>query len=475
MVSFLISFSWANEPLCPTQNGESISGWRDAMFKNVFEGKYTEVKTKFKNCYQDEPSVPQCLKDLKYYNESISSPPIDVATFNELYDQSLKYRSEEVLPTEFLVKDKDGKIKPGLVKIPDNIFELVKKNNWKAVAYKTRDRGGFDPTHNLLIVAIPGVDKDIFLQIGIDADEKPYEQIYDPEIKSKSGNLTKGKETLTMITVDKTVKPFVGQLRKMTEDEIKGQYKWSNSLAQHDGTGLNNCFLCHTNPLRPISPVGYRAINGKEILMSAEKTKNIDEINQLLTQPGLSWGQTKHSGKEVRFGPTMDSQPWGWAPRNSVTRTQKFIESCAANREAVSHSSRDQRLYQFDALPTSTAKVNWQKVASSMNCIACHNGTDRGILHNEFQSRTIAFKVAVSREMPLYDDPDVPVAPDLTMDERLALLSCLKAEREAVRDEWRKSGWWVKRAPCTDETENHKSNSTPTEKSAISDDVHKIN
>ncbi len=433
---------------CPTSASESISAWKDTLFTSVIQGHYQDVRQAFKTCFGSAENVPLCLSDLQYYNDYKSSPKLGKQEVDELYDKALTLRNEDSLPKEFWAKGNDQNRRPGFISIPANLFELSKEKGWKVSTFKTRDRGGFDKSHNLLIIAIPGKDQDIFMQTSIDPDEDPVEQIYDPEIRSTSGNLTKGSRFMTMITVDKTQKPPVGQLRKLTQDMITGQYKWSNSLAQHDQYGTETCIQCHTTPLRPVSPVGYLAVNGKEKLMSPAHTHEIDGINDMLSMPGVSWGKTMHKGKEFRFGAPIDSQPWGWAPEGSVTRKQEFIENCAAKRQAVFHRSRDEEFYQYDSIPKPHAKMDWRKISRSMNCVGCHNGKDRGVLPSEFQEKAIAFKVVVTREMPHFDDPDVPIPPDLNEDERLALLTCLKAEREAVRSDWEKSGWWIKRNNC---------------------------
>jgi hypothetical protein len=240
---------------------------------------------------------------------------------------------------------------------------------------------------------------------------------------------------MTFITVDKETNPPVGQLRKlhaMNNAKRTKTYAWSNSIKASDFGGLGFCVSCHTMPTRAISPVGYSVQNGPEKKMTPEKTYLIAAINRLLTQP-TSWGTAILDGKEVRFGPSHTVMPLGWAPENSATRQRAFVEKCAAEREPLHHASRDAAYYRLDITPNKQAHVRWEAVRDAMNCVSCHNGKVRGPLH--VQPSAFAFKIAVDKSMPA--------------DERLALISCLKKEKDELQEEWERLGPWAKKIPCS--------------------------
>jgi hypothetical protein len=93
--------------------------------------------------------------------------------------------------------------------------------------------------------------------------------------------------------------------------------------------------------------------------------------------------------------------------------------------------------------PTS---IRYNKVAESMNCIACHNGSERGLIHSEFDANELLFKIVVDRTMPPNSD--------LTKDERLALYNCLLEEFNdpKVKESWTKKEQWLTRETCNDFT-----------------------
>jgi hypothetical protein len=437
---------------CPKENTPAaLTAWRADAINKAVNLQYTKVKEDLQECFGDK--APSCMKDLNYYvNEKINPMGDNYPYYSgleKLYSENVSLKSEKELPEEFLAKDVNGNIKDGIVKFPSDIYEIAKKKNWPITSYKTRDMGGFDPTNNLVIVAIPGPKKDIVMQISIDMDASPYETILNPIPKPYSGKETKGHNTLTIISVDKTVNPPVGQLRALLKtgyDDVETLYAWQKDT---NTFGTKNCIQCHASPFRAISPVGYKFFNGEEKSMGKEQEKTVDEINKILSRSGVSWGSAIASnGQEVRFGPPIDSQPLGWAPADSVTRKQEFIEKCSSERQPVYHKSRVYGHYKVNVIPNMEAKMDWQKISKAMNCVSCHNGKNRGVLHTGLSESTINFKVAVSREMPESDDPENPLHPDLNPDERLALLWCLKKERQAVSEEWRKSGSWLQKTKC---------------------------
>jgi hypothetical protein len=202
---------------------------------------------------------------------------------------------------------------------------------------------------------------------------------------------------------------------------------------------------CHASPLRPISPVGYINTTGREQPMTPEHQREVDAINEVLAADRVVWGSYTSNGREHHRGPARDLMPLGFAPKNSPTRKEEFLRNCSSGIGPTGYSGFG--AYYAELPGINQGNVNWEKVASAMNCTTCHaQGKIRGALTERFSRSEIRFKVLVDRSMP--EDED------LNMDERLALVACLEAERNdpAVQDEWKKGGRWMKTVSCTDTT-----------------------
>jgi len=196
----------------------------------------------------------------------------------------------------------------------------------------------------------------------------------------------------------------------------------------------------HASPLRTISPVGYRTTNGSETLMNAADTRKVDEINSMMIG-AMDWGSVKlPDGTVVRRGPEISSQPYGWAPPNSPTRTDAYLQSCSTSQNQFNYRAFGE--YSLNTQMSPNPPVNLNRLKSEMNCVNCHNGSVRGKLHAGFSFSEIEYKVLVDRSMP-------PGA-DLTMNERMALLSCLRAEFASNTVAWKQSGEWLRKEACTD-------------------------
>lgn len=457
LVSISFSAQWIYaEPsiACPTpKDAKALTEWRSSAISKIVNKEYVQVQSDIKECFEDK--IPSCLSDMNYYVDHKINGPLSSEEMDSLYEDKMTIKSESFLPKELLLTDSSGEIKPGFVKIPENFYEIAKEKKWLAAGYKTRELGGFDDSNNLFIMAIPSAERDTVLQLSIAKDATPFASILDPIARPHDGNVTRGFATLTIITVDKTKNPPVGQLRLLKKDyNQENTYIWSKNT---NTIGSRSCVGCHATPFRAISPVGYKNVNnltlqggsmGNEMRMDPEQASTIEKINEILSRPGVTWGSAVKNGREIRFGPDIDSQPWGWAPANSITRQKEFIEKCSSERQPIFHMSRAGSHYRVDLKPNTEAPISWEKVSNAMNCVSCHNGKTRGVIHSGFAPSTIAFKIAVSREMPESDDPENPLPPDLNADERMALVWCLKKEKETVAEEWKKSGAWMQRTKC---------------------------
>lgn len=417
---------------CPeVKTADNLDKFRTEVIQKVTSGDYTTASSSLNACFKEEK--PNCLKDVSEYIERRRGRNYD--SYDPIPAEGLTIKSEKDLPKEFQVTGPNGQTLEGQVKIPPNVLKLAKEKGWKAVSYKTRSTGGFDFGPNLTIIAIPGADKDVYLQISPKAQSDYHNRVNDPYPEAGL-DMSKGQETLTIITVDKTKNPPVGQLRKLGPAGTDGAYSWNNR------THVEGCTECHASPLRSISPRGYHTTNGDEKRMKPEDEKTVSEINEMMTVPGLSWGKLKTSdGREVPRGVDGSQHPLGWAPPNSSTRKPEFLQQCATRNRSFSYRSITGD-YKYETRMSDTPKIDYEKVATWMSCSQCHSNTVRGALHPGFSNQEIAFKLLVDRSMP-------PGA-DLNNDERMAILNCLYEERSQVRREWSQAGEWLKKEECAD-------------------------
>jgi hypothetical protein len=396
-----ISAEWND---CPKDTSyKSLSDWRNLLIQRIVKNDFKGPQDAISNCLPNE--APACFEDLIYYAKE-KSGIIPNTVWQKESEVTISKRDQ--LPKEFWGATPDGVI------IPKNILALAKEKKWKTVLYKTQSSGGFDDPPTLFLIAVPGKDTDIYIQISPESNndwdkrDKPV-----PELKN---HISVGQASMTIITVDKKKTPPVGQPRRISK--TGDEYKWSNDIS------VKTCIPCHSVPLKPISPLGYGFTDGKE-KMGPEQTKEVEEMNDLLRRY-VSWGTTDvGNGNVKRLGPPMDSQPTGWAPKDSNTRTEDYIKDCA----------------KYVGVDT---PIDYKRIAASMNCVDCHNNSYRGVLHERFNQSEIRFKVLGDRSMP----EDVT---DLTKEERLVLVQCLLQEQSTVSEAWRKSGDWLRRTSCNGE------------------------
>jgi hypothetical protein len=439
-MSFLaMFFGIARANVCPADNtGEQLKKFRDGLIVDVLAGQHGKVKSALISCFPTE--VPDCLDDLRIYNQTRSEGVYNnSATYN---CSNFIFRGADELPSELHKKSGDEIF----IHFPPNIEEIAKKKGWKVVKYKTRSSGGFDGSENLFLVAIPGskADKrDIYLQISPQRDANPEASRNNPYPAPKDGKIFQGQGILTVITVDRRQWPPIGQLRKLPLDGQANAYRWNDNL------GTKECQSCHSVPLRAISPLGFGHVTGEQPL-EPEDQAVIREVNGMMNIPDLSWGTCKTSSREIPLGPEPDSFPMGWVPKNSPTRKKEYLSQCvqSAKQVEVRHIGNDWRelVYKMSDKP----KINYDNLKKAMNCYECHNGTVRGVIHSSFNNSELDFKVLVDRSMPL------GMEDQLSVDERIALLSCLRTEREDLQRAWRASGDWMRKTKCEDVVQNSK-------------------
>ena len=442
---FFANGLWAQDTgsiFCPkNQSKVEVEKYRSQLIDKVLNGNFGSATDSLDKCYG--ASLPSCLSEVKEYatlksvDRSIPGNEVAPGYGTSTPVEGVTVSSPAQLPPEFQVKNSDGTPNSSAVQMPPNILDLGKKKGWKVLPYRTRSQGGFDNGGDLLLVVIPGKDKDIYIQTSPLSGHNNSE-FDDPKPKPLNGNLSEGQGTMTVITMDKTQKPPVGQLHILLQGNGT-VYPWSNNLQ------VEKCISCHSTPLRPISPLGYEATNLGEGHMSDADQKLVDEINKMMTPSHLSWGHKLVQGKVVPVGPVHSSPPLGWAPvGDTSTLSEDFIKSCATAQSFYYHQARGGFLYKTTLSQNPT--FDYKKIAKAMNCVRCHDGSRQGYLGTYYANDNVGFKIIVDRSMP----PEDGLEDGLSNDERLALYSCLNRQRNQwiQTGAWVKSGEWMKREGC---------------------------
>lgn len=429
---------------CPSvSSSEKLEEWRNKAISIYSKGEYRTVSSALETCFQSKP--PVCMKELadEVGQGRSNSRYMNLDSLPRVEPMTLK--SEKDLPSEFLVKDSSGVVKDGIIKIPDDIIKLAKEKKWEALSYKTRSTGGFDNPPNLLMVVIPGRDKDIYIQTSPHGAGPQDNDHSKPNLTKEE--LAKGQNVLTVITVDKTVNPPVGQLRLLEREprftrgdvstsvatDLNG-YRWSNRLQ------TQSCLECHSTPLRSISPMGYKVTNGSEKKMSTEDQATTSRINEMMVINNLSWGKVRTAdGREVKLGHDQSLRPAGWITPGTE-RTEDDLKKCSTRNTRLRYSGFGS--YTYEAVMSALPNLDYAKVRQSMDCTQCHNGTIRGPLNRSFSDAEIKFKILVDRSMP-------PGA-ELNDDERLALYNCLSSEKydSKLDKSWAEKAEWLKKEAC---------------------------
>ena len=437
----------------PSGTAANISAYRDTIVESILKGDYATANSSLQRCVGDLQVA--CLTDAQYFlnlkrnsGAVTYAPEMDPPGSRPVEGYTVKTPND--LPVPFRADN-------GQIKIPDNLMQTSQRNGWKTVSYKTRSTGGFDTAPNLTLIAIPGEEKDIFLQIS--PPPAGHLNYYNPEPEIRGGNISAGQNVLTVITVDKTKNPPVGQLRLLEKDIATGNYRWNDKLRSR------SCTECHTSPLRTISPVGYLTTNGAEQRMNPQTEQTITEINEMMTGKA-SWGAFEtNTGQVIRRGPPLESQPYGWAPEGSPTRTEDYLKTCSTTQSSYSFTAFGG--YSYSGTMSSSPPINYAKLQNAMNCAYCHNGNVRGKLHANFSFEEMVFKVLVDKSMPPGED--------LNQNERMALLNCMRAEFRAVSNKWKESGEWMKSAACTDQFNIRSSGGATLPTNTGADNLRRIN
>lgn len=452
-------------PECPPvpATPAAISEWREGAVKAV-DGEYdgdTAVADAISRCFGT--TVPTCLQKVQNY-----SLRYDVATS---YDEPKfdavpqKQPPQELLaPKELLPANATG----SAYVIPETIEGIAKSKGWLAVRYKSRHAGGFDPaTPSLLMVYVPGdkvdppVSFDRWLNFALPPDEKAHElnptpQQPVPNAASYAAEAqVNGPElprTFTMVSLEK---PANGLAAQVFFQKFERTGYGSPLFTPEKTSSVQSCYACHPNGLRAISPLGYHVRAG-EASLPTEAWQTVRAINDAMEDGAnsklVSWREASADGGAVK--PLLRPKSY-WPivgparPFNKISRTKEFIMGGTTNDGRVlpgcyKAQPRIDVTDIFDRPPgrgnifklNDTPTVDWEKIASAMNCESCHNNRGRGAITSRINFDQVAFKILVDQSMPfgMHENPldqsgdKAQVIDELTPDERIALTNCLDAE-----------------------------------------------
>jgi hypothetical protein len=509
----------AGYPGCPSTDGSALESWRDSAIQSgdwdstivpyagaeVGTPAYELVRKKNKalrdanarfisvrdECFPGGP--PACMQRMFRFVEANTTSGIPTTPAEED-----PYRE---LPEEFRVSKKKNDKYRLFAKTSSGVQDLesyAKSKGWLTVRYKSRNSGGFDIfTTSLLMIQIPGssfvppLDYDRYVNIALPPDPEdkyatwtsvqPIPKMPIPlEDDYHHGGDLPG--TTTMVTVKRATDATQARVffTKFVRDP--NHSKSSEFSMVKDSSlvnGAENCYQCHPNGLRAISPVGYQVrqeeIDRHQILPDAQwdAVRRMNNAMLMANQfKAVDFGQEKLSNGKVV--PVVDPQAYGpiygsthplsaKSATDLPTRTAQYIigqgnvKGCAYSKDEVTvrdffHKTRtsgSQDSFRFQrGLP-----VDWKKVASAMNCASCHNNVNRGALNQKLFFGVIAFKVLGDQSMPVgghhspldrgtnHPDPkDI-----LNVNERIALVNCLEAE---FADELKLTDKWFKNMSC---------------------------
>jgi len=432
----------AQAQTCPEPaDAAAVKRWRDTLIGAGAPAQSTAEK--IRSCFGSEvESQPACVRPLTEYT-------------NRLLSEGRATGPERLILSSAADLPEELRGPGGSVILPENIERIAARKGWMSVAYQTKSSGGFDEPPNLYLLALPNLNDraiDVYLQVS------PWHAV-------RAGGPVNGlQQSLTIITVDRSKRPPEGEARLLKRVAGRTGYQWSAPVEP------TQCMECHTNPLRPISPVGYNSLNPfstanstaleSELPMDEATAAKVQAINDRMVIPGLRWvKQSAH----LRIGPvnhtasfpggvSPDLLPWGWAPPNSPTRTDEFLRRCSQNPGRTSFTGFGRRRVTIEAPTESERQVDLARVRKAMNCYSCHNNEFRGALHSQMSYEELFFKIAVDRTMPPFDGeighdglPD-----ELTKYERVVLFNCLVSERKehSVQAAWREQKPWLTARAC---------------------------
>ena len=460
---------------CPatSSTADAISAWRQdaATALNYGQASDSYVAQRIRQCF---PAVPTCMTRMLKYTErdQIANGASDTP-----YDQD-PHRHP---PDEFLAPN----VGYQAYVIPENIEALAASRGWPTARYKSRHSGGFDPeTASLLMVyvagdkVVPPVTFDRWLNFAIPADYYPNELTPMPQAPlasaaSYAAEMNGGIQmprTFTMVTLERAHDDAPGEVYF----QMFGRGGFGNPLfTPNPNVNVTECYSCHPNGLRAISPLGYHVREG-EAQLPEEDWKAVRAMNAAMVSSAgtavVSWRAAidPSTGSQRSFLNPADQGPimGPLVPLNPIGRTREFImggtlpdgsylQGCYGVRSTIqvpdifNRVTARNNIYSLSSQPS----IRWEKIRDAMNCESCHNNFRRGGLNAKTSPSLIDFKILVDQSMPFnaHADPleqgaaDLPVRDDMTGDERIALANCLMVEFQREQGQL---GKWLTQAAC---------------------------
>jgi hypothetical protein len=429
----------------------------------------------------------RCLQRAKDYSERFSL--IDSGTF----DFKAKDDARKQPPAELLVSS-DAEMN---VELRGDLEKVAHDRGWPMVRYKSRYSGGFDKeTPSLLMIRVPGekmnppVGFDRYLNFALPADTGademnpiPQAAVVTPE--EYRTEVSTGKvlpRTFTIVTLQKKT------------DSSPAKVFFERYVRQSNGSAVYSplppprlaidCYTCHVSGMREISPLGYHVREGERQMPRdawlATKEMN-DSMEKGMGYAAMDWGSAVDSttGKPGKFLVPASYGPV-YGPVSPLTREEKTTDDgdkvitfptrtkdfilgkngqpgCAQLRTTVSVADIFLRAPGRGNIYTLTQDppIRWEKVRDAMKCASCHNNKQRGAMNAGTDPGEIDFKVLVDQSMPYgwhrnpmdRGDPSKPVLDLLNLNERIALVNCLRAEWDQEKD---KTEAWLKESSCAD-------------------------
>lgn len=399
---------------CPKADDPSaVTKWRQEEIRR-FETGAGDTNAKIRRCFPGK--IPRCLSQLSI--QAKDRKPVSTEGPETALDVPGSWRK---LPPPFQAR---GGKSTSPARLPRDLEAIAAKKGWKSVRFKTRSTGGFGASNSLLLIQVPGetlmppepVDR--FIQVSLPPDNGSAR--YGNPVPQ--GRLEKADPQWAEDFAVITVRRGTSLLPSRFAYELFQPGKSPGAYTISPRSPSKECQLCHPNGLRQISPLGMITEPGEPALPDAAKA-GVAAMNRLLASyPGVDWGTAK-GGSESAFDAGRVPALGPVSPWSASTRTRNFLvgadgkSGCAFSQPSYEAPGR----LKGQTLEMSGKPIRWERVRDAMSCATCHGAGPRQPLARTIRSE-ILFKVGVERSMP-------PAA-DLTDDERLALVSCLLAERK---------------------------------------------
>jgi hypothetical protein len=457
---------------CPT-NVDELNQWRrnarDQYLKSP-AAKYTlgsqyndesskdpilrKLLAEIQKCFGS--SVPKCVQPLNTLVEArlgisttstsgeqqrlaqINGAPPESYDLPEILKKPDMKAGEFYVPNDLLARIKNEKISVPGSRVKKTRWEL----GWRFIRFKTGSTGGFDfgnsDTESLLLLYVPGQKFDRYIQIGAprDAEQARLDPVSGVPLPKEDAYVNEKRDDTRLLPKSATMVTMVKNIDgKGSARPIFSNFNRTLSTSTFKGGPTNDvdsCISCHSNGVRTIGPLGYHFPSNGKMLPESDR-KIIEEINHAMGRygPMRDWGSIvdpKTGRKRINYSPEITGPPIGQEMVQGLTRNDAFLDKCSTSANNRSNDPfHNGEVRRFDRDP-SAPPVRLDVLREAMNCADCHGGY-RPPLNRAHSESNYVFKILVEKSMPPgYVDENGK--DELTLNERLALISCLFAEEE---------------------------------------------